>query len=178
MKVFMVFLLACLIFITGFFLNSIQDAILFAISFLILFGLHEFGEYLKSKLDILFFDFTSDASILLIKYGEKLKKITIVLFLGTTGYSVYSIGMAIMKMDFMYLMSMKAAIGYIPTFPFKLCIAIFVAYYLLLAFLVLIIFVKSFCIRLSLVYAPATPSNKKIIDELDSKMARYLIFNK
>ena len=176
MKVLMLFLLLLVVFLAGSIMYNMHEAAILCIVFLLLFGLYELGEYLKQKLNKAFLTFPPDSLTIFSKAGEKLKNISIILFLGSSGFSVYSICMAIFKIDFMYLESMKEAIMLNSSIAFKLNLTIYFAYYVLLGFSIFEIYIKNFCILLSLTYAPATPSNKKIIEELDAKMKKYLPF--
>lgn len=176
MKVFVLLLLMFLVFFAGSVLYGKQEAIILVVHFLFLYCLYQSGEYFKRQLNRIFFTFPPDAHPAFIKHGERLKNITILLVLGASGFGVYSLFVSLLKMDVAYVEYMRELIIRNYSSTIKIVLVLSVAYYLLLVCSVFAIYIHSFCIRLSLNYAPATPSNTRILEELDAKMKKYLPF--
>lgn len=174
MKVFVMLLLMFVVFFAGNILYSTQESIILVMHFSLLYGLYASGEYIKKQLKRPFLDFPPDASIVFSKHGENLKNSTILLVLGTCGFGVNSLFMGFVKNDFEYFRTLLENCQENWHIALMIIGGLYVAYHLLWTLSFFVMWINAFCILWSFNYAPATPSNKKIIDELDAKMKKYL----
>lgn len=172
---FVVFLMLVAVFMGGCVLLNVQGSIILCVHFLLIFSLYRCSEYLKDQLKRIYFDIPPDASPACIVFGKDLKNVIITLILGASGIGVYSLSIAFFKINISYVEQLRNSIMENYSFVMVIILTFSIAYYLFLTFSVFAIWIKSFCIRLSLIYAPATPSNKKIIEALDAKMKKYTI---